>query len=63
MENILKRMPKNCLECWVMFKLKENFYKHPKTMPRGYKKVKNRQRKWTNSLFMVEPFLKKYGSD
>ena len=23
-----------------MFKLKENFYKHPKTMPRGYEKVK-----------------------
>ena len=57
LENMLKRMSKKCPECWFMFKLKDNFHKHPATMARGCKKVKilDEENKQT-SLFTVEPF-------
>ena len=48
-----------------MFKLKDNFYKHLATTARGCEKVKKKidEENEHTSLFMVEPEMRKYGSE
>ena len=57
-------MSNKCPECRVMFKLKDNFYKHLATTARGCEKVKKvDEENEHTSLFTVEPFLRNYGSE